>query len=72
VKSNAGSIAKKLARRKRRIEHRLQAARDSRFVRMAAEAPAVFSSTGLKYELAQQTHPIVSGGAVRIMSRTKC
>jgi hypothetical protein len=62
VNSNAGKIAKKLARRKRRIEKRLQAARDSRFVRMAAGAPAVFSTAGQKYELAEKTQAIVYGG----------
>ena len=62
MNSNAGRIAKKLAHRKRRIEKRLQAARDTRFVRMAAGAPAVLSSTGLKYELAQKTQAIVYGG----------
>lgn len=62
MNSNAGRIAKKLARRKRRIENRLQAARDSRFVRMASGAPAVLSSTGLKYELAEKTQAIVYGG----------
>ena len=62
MNSNAGRIAKKLARRQRRIENRLQAARDSRFVRMASGAPAVLSSTGLKYELAEKTQAIVYGG----------
>ena len=62
MKSNAGRIAKKLARRKRRIEKRLQVARDSRFVRMMSGAPPVLSSTGLKYELADKTQAIVYGG----------
>ena len=62
MNSNAGRIAKKLARRKRRIENRLQAARDSRFVRMASGAPAVLSTPGLKSELAQKTQAIVYGG----------
>ena len=62
MNSNAGRIAKKLARRKRRIEKRLRVARDWRFVRMAAGAPAVLSSAGLKYELAQKTQAIVYGG----------
>ena len=62
MNSNAGRIAKKLARRKRRIEMRLRVARDWRFVRMAAGVPAVLSSAGLKYELAQKTQAIVYGG----------
>lgn len=62
MNSNAGRIAKKLARRKRRIEKRLRVARDWRFVRMASGAPAVLSSAGLKYELAQKTQAIVYGG----------
>ena len=62
MKDNAGRIAKKLARRQRRIEKRLQVARDSRFVRMMSGAPPVLSSTGLKYELADKTQAIVYGG----------
>ena len=62
MNSNVGRIAKKLARRKRRIEKRLQAARDGRFVRMMSGAPAVLSSAGLKYELAEKTQAIVYGG----------
>ena len=59
---NAGRIAKKLARRKRRIEKRLQVARETRFERMMAGAPPMLSSAGLKYELAQKTQAIVYGG----------
>ncbi|MFN0197902.1 MAG: IS1380 family transposase [Planctomycetaceae bacterium] len=55
-------IAKKLARRKRRIEKRLQAARDTRFVRMMSGAPPMLSSAGLKYELADKTQAIAYGG----------
>jgi hypothetical protein len=62
VKDNAGRIAKKLARRKRRIEKRLQVARDARFERMMSGAPPVLSSAGLKYELADKTQAIVYGG----------
>jgi len=62
VKDNAGRIAKKLARRKRRIEKRLQVARDARFERMMSGAPPVLSSVGLKYELADKTQAIVYGG----------
>ena len=62
MKDNAGRIAKKLARRKRRIEKRLQVARDARFERMMSGAPPVLSSVGLKYELADKTQAIVYGG----------
>lgn len=62
MKRNTGKIAQKLARRKRRIEKRLQAARDSRFVRMMSGAPPVLSSAGLRYELADKTQAIVYGG----------
>lgn len=55
-------IAKKLARRKRRIEKRLQVSRDMRFVRMMSGAPPMLSSTGLKYELADRTQAIAYGG----------
>jgi len=62
VKNNAGRIAKKLARRKRRIEKRLQVARETRFERMMSGAPPVLSSAGLKYELAEKAQAIVYGG----------
>jgi len=62
VNSNSGRIAKKLVRRKRRIEQRLARARENRFVRMASGAPAVLSSAGLKYELAEKSQAIVYGG----------
>ena len=62
MKNNTGKIAKKLARRKRRIEQRLQVARETRFERMAAGAPAVLSTAGLKYELADKAQAIVYGG----------
>jgi hypothetical protein len=55
-------IAKKLARRKRRIEKRLQAARDTRFVRMMSGAPPVLSSAGLRYVLAGKMQAIAYGG----------
>ena len=62
MKLSAGRMADKLARRKRRIEKRLQAARDGRFVRMVSGAPPVLSTAGLKYELADRTQAIVYGG----------
>ena len=62
MKNNTGKIAKKLARRKRRIEQRLQVARETRFQRMAAGAPPVLSTAGLKYELADKAQAIVYGG----------
>ena len=62
MKGTAGRIAKRLARRKRRIENRLQVARDSRHVRAMSGAPPVFSTAGLKYELADKTQAIVYGG----------
>lgn len=62
MKRNRGRIAKKLARRKRRIEKRLQATRDTRFVRMMSGAPPMLSSAGLKYELADKTQAIAYGG----------
>lgn len=62
MKLNMGRMAKKLARRKRRIAKRLQAARDGRFVRMMSGAPAVLSTAGLKYELSDKTQAIVYGG----------
>ena len=62
MKNNTGKIAKKLARRKRRIEQRLQVARETRFQRMAAGAPPVLSPAGLKYELADKAQAIVYGG----------
>ncbi len=62
MKNNAGRIAKKLARRKRRIEKRLQVARETRFERMMSGAPPVLSSAGLKYELADKSQAIVYGG----------
>lgn len=62
MKLKAGRIADKVARRKRRIEKRLQAARDGRFARMMSGAPAVLGTAGLKYELADRTQAIVYGG----------
>jgi hypothetical protein len=67
VKCSTNRIAKKLARRKRRIEKRLQAARDTRFVRMMSGAPPMLSSAGLKYELADKTQAIVYGGVPLIL-----
>ena len=55
MKLNARKMADKLARRKRRVEKRLQSAREGRFSRMISGAPAVLSTTGLKYELADKT-----------------
>ena len=62
MKLNASRMADKLARRQRRIEKRLQVARDGRFARMMSGAPAVLGTTGLKYELADKTQAIVYGG----------
>jgi hypothetical protein len=62
VKRNTSRIAKKLARRKRRMEKRLQVARETRFVRMMSGSPPVLSQAGLKYELADKTQAIVYGG----------
>ena len=62
MKRNTQRIAQKLARRKRRIEKRLEAARAGRFVRMMSGAGPVLSTTGLKYELADKAHAIVYGG----------
>ena len=62
VKLKAGRLADKLARRQRRIEKRLQAARDGRFERMMSGAPAVLRTAGLKSELAEKSPAIVSGG----------
>ncbi len=62
MKDNAGRIAEKLARRKRRIERRLQVAREGRFVRMMSGAPPVLSTAGMKYELADKAQAIVYGG----------
>ena len=62
MKRSTGRMADKLARRKRRIVKRLQAARDGRFARMMSGAPAVLSTAGLKYELADKTQAIVYGG----------
>ena len=62
MKLSAGRMAEKLARRKRRMEKRLQAARDGRFVRRMSGAPAVLSTAGLKSELADRTQAIVYGG----------
>ena len=62
MKLSAGRMADKLARRKRRIEKRLPAARDGRFGRMMSGAPPVLGTAGLKYELADKTQAIVSGG----------
>lgn len=67
MKHSAGRMADKLARRKRRIEKRLAAARDGRFVRMMSGSPAVFSTTGMKYELADKTQAIVYGGVPLMM-----
>ena len=60
-------IAKTLARRKQRIARRLQVARDGRFVRMMSGAPAVFSTAGMKYGLADKTQAIVYGGVPLMM-----
>jgi hypothetical protein len=68
VNGNAGRIAEKLARRKRRIEKRLQVARECRFERMMSGAPPMLSSAGLKYELAEKTQAIAYGG-VSLMLR---
>ena len=62
MKQNAVRIAQKLARRKRRIQKRLQVAQETRFVRMTSGAPPVLNSAGLKYELADKTQAIVYGG----------
>ena len=62
MKLSASRMADKLARRKRRIEKRLRAARDGRFVRMMSGAPAVLGTAGLKYELADRAQAIVYGG----------
>lgn len=67
MKYSTGRMAGKLARRKRRIEKRLQSARDGRFVRMMSGAPAVFSTAGMKYELADKTQAIVYGGVPLMM-----
>jgi hypothetical protein len=62
VNSNAGRIAKKLARRNRRMETRPQVARQTRFERMMSGAPPVLSTTGLKDELAEKTQATVYVG----------
>ena len=67
MKDNASTMADKLARRKRRIEKRLKGARDGRFVRMMSGVPAVFSTVGVKYELAERMQAIVYGGVPLMM-----
>lgn len=62
MKLNTRRMANKLARRKRRVEKRLQSAREGRIARMMSGASAVLSTTGLKYELADKTQAIVYGG----------
>ena len=62
MKQNAGRIAKKLARRKHRVEQRLQVAREGRFVRRMSGAPPVLSTAGLKSELADKAQALVYGG----------
>ena len=61
-------MADKLARRKRRMEKRLPAARDGRFVRRMSGAPAVLNTAGWKYERADRAQAIVYGG-VPLMPR---
>lgn len=68
VQFRAGRMADKLARRKRRMEKRLPAARDGRFVRRMSGAPAVLNTAGWKYELADRAQAIVYGG-VPLMPR---
>lgn len=56
------SIAKELAKRKRRIRKRLQKANKNKYRRAAENAPPVLDTTGLKYELADKTQGIGHGG----------
>ena len=56
------SIAKELAKHKRRIRKRLQKANKNKYRRAAENAPPVLDTTGLKYELADKTQGIGHGG----------
>ena len=67
MKRNTKRVAQKLARRKRRIEKRLEAARAGRFVRMMSSAPPVLNTAGLKYELSDKSQAIVYGGVPLMM-----
>ncbi|MFM8844210.1 MAG: hypothetical protein ACKOFJ_08350 [Actinomycetota bacterium] len=55
------NIAKKVARRKRRVLKRLQNARAQRFVR-GLDSSTVLGSKGIRYELSQKVHAIAHGG----------
>jgi len=57
------SIAKELAKRKRRIHRRLRKANQDKYRRLAENAPPVLDPHGLKYELADKTQGISYGGA---------
>ena len=55
------NIAKKVARRKRRVLKRLENARSQRFVR-GLDSSTVLGSKGIRYELSQKVHAIAHGG----------
>ena len=55
------NIAKKVARRKRRVLKRLENARAQRFVR-GLDSSTVLGSKGIRYELSQKVHAIAHGG----------
>ena len=55
------NVAKKVARRKRRILKKLQTARDRRFLRGMDPTP-VIGSNAIRYELSERSHAICHGG----------
>lgn len=58
-----GSIARRLAHRKRRIRARLKQANRQKYERSAAQAGPVLDPPGVKYELADKARGVAYGGA---------
>ena len=56
------SISQRLAKRKRRIKHRLARANRTKYQKSAIDAPPELARSGLKYELSDKVNAISYGG----------
>lgn len=56
-----GNVAKKVARRKRRVLKRLERARERRFIR-GLDSTSVIGANAIQYELSERVHAINHGG----------
>lgn len=64
------NVAKKVARRKRRVLKRLERARERRFIR-GLDSTTVIGANAITYELPERSHAIGHGGIGMMIKRAR-